>query len=95
MRFQHEARVAGGGPQPIPSIRDHNWAVPSALEAVIRRALAFDPTERFPHADVFVNAFHAAAQGIFRTAPLSASPPGVGREERCRRRSPQMHSAHL
>jgi hypothetical protein len=34
-------RLAGGTPQPISSIRDRNRAVPSALEAVIRRALAF------------------------------------------------------
>jgi eukaryotic-like serine/threonine-protein kinase len=68
-------RLAGGDPQPVPSIRDRNCAVSPALEAVIRRALAFDPKERFPHAGAFLSALNAAAQGIFEVAHLSASPP--------------------
>jgi eukaryotic-like serine/threonine-protein kinase len=75
-------RLADGDPQPVPSIRDRNCAVSPALEAVIRRALAFDPKERLPHAGAFLNALNAAAQGgIFEVAHLSASPPAIARDE--------------
>jgi tetratricopeptide (TPR) repeat protein len=43
-------RMSLGMPVPVPSLRSRNPAIPSAVEAIIQRALAFDAEERFPDA---------------------------------------------
>jgi len=40
-------RMSLGMAVPVPSIREPNPAVPPAIDAIVRRALAFDPEERF------------------------------------------------
>ncbi|CAB4875629.1 unannotated protein [freshwater metagenome] len=53
-----------------PSV--HNPAVPPALEAVVLRALAKEPTARFEDADAFIDALEAARDGIAPPpAPMS------------------------
>jgi serine/threonine protein kinase len=46
-----------------PSLRALNPAVPPAVEAVILRALAKDPAQRYPSVRQFADAFRAAASG--------------------------------
>jgi serine/threonine protein kinase len=40
---------------PIPSIQQYKYDTPSALQELIEKALAKDPTRRFPNVDAFIN----------------------------------------
>ncbi len=59
---------------PVPSAQDMGAAVPPALEAILRRALAKDPAQRFPALADFRRALEGWLEG--RPAP-SAMPPAV------------------
>jgi protein kinase-like protein len=53
-----------------PSLRAANPAVPAGVEAVIRRALAKEPSQRYPSVAMFAEALRAVASGV----PYEASP---------------------
>ncbi|RIK39806.1 MAG: serine/threonine-protein kinase, partial [Chloroflexi bacterium] len=66
--------------QPPPSPRQFNPAIPPQVEAIILRALAKDPSERFPSAGAFANALrHWDAPEPVRTEtallPATSAPP--------------------
>jgi tetratricopeptide (TPR) repeat protein len=56
-------RMSVGMAVPVPSIRARNPDAPEAAEAVIRRALAHDPAERFPDAGAFADAVQRVLAG--------------------------------
>jgi serine/threonine-protein kinase len=67
---------------PIPSLLAAKPDLPPACEAVVTRALAKDPDERYPSVGEFLNAFAAAAApapgGATAPAPTAAAPgPGA------------------
>ena len=47
-------RYSLGMPVPPPSPRAHNPAIPGSVDEIVRKALAFDPTERFRDAGEIV-----------------------------------------
>jgi serine/threonine-protein kinase len=57
----------------LPSER--NPEVGPALDAVVMRALAKDPTARFASADEFISALQQARVGIAPTLPTNSAPP--------------------
>ena len=71
-------RMAVGVAVPVPSLRARNPAVPAEVEAVVRRALAPDPAERFPHAGAFADAVDAVLRPVERSAVAAAVPPVAG-----------------
>jgi len=56
-----EARLRGGGRVEPPAAREVAAGVPPALEAIVRRAMAFDPADRYPSVEAL-----AAEIGRFR-----------------------------
>jgi tetratricopeptide (TPR) repeat protein len=56
-------RMSVGMAVPVPSIRARNPEVPEAAVAVIRRALAHDPAERFADAGAFADAVQRVLSG--------------------------------
>jgi serine/threonine protein kinase len=48
-------RMSLGMPVPVPSLRQRNPAIPPALDEVIRRALSFEPEDRYPDAGAFAS----------------------------------------
>jgi len=67
------SRMGIGLPVPVPSLRTRAAAVSPALEAVVQRALAHDPAERYPHAGAFAEALDRA-----RRNPDELPPPPTG-----------------
>lgn len=57
-------RMALGMSVPAPSLRDRNPAIPTAIEAIVQKALAFDPEDRFPEAGEMANAVGDALRGL-------------------------------
>lgn len=73
-------RMMLGMPVRPPSIRKTHPAVPAAVEAVLLKALAFDPRDRFPDAVAMLNALEEGIRSLSGTPvepylPLSAVPP--------------------
>lgn len=62
--------------EPVPSVRDIDPNVPSAIDAVVQRALAKRPEDRFPTAGAFAEAFR---QAVDNNTVLS-NPPLLGEE---------------
>lgn len=64
--------------QPPPPIHTLNPAVPLQLERIVLRALAKDPSQRYPDANAFARAYSVRATGDARTqfnlAPVSVPP---------------------
>ena len=77
---QDTERRRAGLPVPIPSLAARNAAVPAEVEALVRRALADDPAERFADAGEMAAALHRAVSRLRRTVDLPhdatvAAPP--------------------
>lgn len=78
--------VLHGEPPPLSSLRSD---VPASLEAIVARALALDPAQRFPSADAFACAlepFASSARDVAAvvragTTPVGADAPSAPREE--------------
>jgi eukaryotic-like serine/threonine-protein kinase len=69
---------------PVPSVLDRNDAVPPALDAVARKAMAKDPVERYPDGAAMAKALYAAGAasrgGAIAAAGLTAGAlvhPGI------------------
>ncbi len=69
-------RMGIGLPVPAPSIRARNPAIPPEVEAVVARALASDPEERYPHAGAFAEAVDRARRTMGETTLPPYAPPG-------------------
>src|SRR5215470_3697562 len=63
---------------PLPPSR-FNVQVPGAMDAVVRRALAKRPEDRYPNAEEFADGLRAAAQREAASAPQTATPPPAAR----------------
>ncbi len=60
---------------PIPTMRQHRPDTPEALEAVIRRATAKQPGDRYPSAGDLADAYAASVHGISSGAHVSVPAP--------------------
>ncbi|HEX2204954.1 MAG TPA: serine/threonine-protein kinase, partial [Longimicrobium sp.] len=69
-------RLSIGMEVPLPSVRARNPAVPPPVEAIVRRALAFDPAERFANATAMAEALDAVLRGL-EGSPAAAAIPAV------------------
>jgi serine/threonine protein kinase len=69
------AKMYAHGSEPPPSARERNPAVPKPLDAVIRRAMAKAPDQRFQTAGELGAAASAALVGTTPTLPRAASGP--------------------
>ncbi|MDR0787488.1 MAG: protein kinase [Gemmatimonadota bacterium] len=58
------SRMSLGMPVEVPSLRALNPAVPEAIEAVVRKSLAFDPEARYPTAGKFAEALETAMRTL-------------------------------
>ena len=69
-------RMSAGMEVPVPSLRARNPQVPEEVEAVIRRALAPNPAERFENAGALADALASPLRRLSDT-PLAAVVPGA------------------
>jgi cytochrome c-type biogenesis protein CcmH/NrfG len=67
-------RMSVGMPVPVPSIRARRADVPEPVEAVLSRAMSFDPLERFPDAGAFADALQRVMAGEPAPPPPVAAP---------------------
>ncbi|CAA9301781.1 MAG: hypothetical protein AVDCRST_MAG89-521 [uncultured Gemmatimonadetes bacterium] len=70
-------RMGAGMDVPTPSLRARNPRVPEEVEAIIRRALASNPADRFPHAGAMADALEGPLRRLGET-PAAALLPGAG-----------------
>lgn len=70
-------RMGAGMDVPTPSLRARNPGVPEEVEAIIRRALASNPADRFPHAGAMADALEGPLRRLGET-PAAALLPGAG-----------------
>jgi len=70
------SRLAAGTNVPLPSIKAHNSAVPPDVEAIVRRALAHDPTERYANASLLANAIEAVLHRL--SDEVTRALPAIG-----------------
>ncbi len=75
------ARMAIGVDVPLPSLRARNPGVPDDVEAVVRRALADEPEERFQGAGLFADALEGPVRRLADTPEGEAVPPLAGMPE--------------
>src|ERR1700741_3088339 len=71
-------RMAVGLDVPVPSVRARNPAASPEVEEVIRRALAHDPAQRYPHAAAFAEAVDSVLRVVGLTAAATAVPSVTG-----------------
>jgi tetratricopeptide (TPR) repeat protein/tRNA A-37 threonylcarbamoyl transferase component Bud32 len=69
-------RMGAGMVVPVPSLRARNPQVPDEVEAIIRRALAADPAQRYENAGMLADALASPLRRIADT-PLAAVVPGA------------------
>lgn len=67
-------RMSLGMAVPTPDLRGRNPAIPPPVEEVVRRALAYEPTERFADAAAFARALDDAMRGM-ADAPIAPYMP--------------------
>jgi len=74
---QDRNRMSLGIPVEVPPLRVINPAIPGTVEAVVRRALSFDPEARYPNAGGFAAALESAMRAIADTPvePYSGGAP--------------------
>jgi hypothetical protein len=68
-RETHVATMYAHAHEPPPSVREVAPALPSALDAVVQRAMAKDPGDRYPSAGDLARATAAAVEGRTVAAP--------------------------
>ncbi len=71
------SRMGAGMDVPTPSLRARNPRVPEEVEGIIRRALASNPADRFPHAGAMADALEGPLRRLGET-PAAALLPGAG-----------------
>lgn len=69
-------RMSLGMPVEPPSMRAINPAVPEAAEEIVRKALSFDPADRFPSAVEMSNALESALRAL-PDMPIAPYPGGA------------------
>ncbi len=57
-------RMSLGMPAEVPTLRNLNPAIPEQAEAIVRKALSFEPTDRFADAVEMSNALEAALRSL-------------------------------
>jgi serine/threonine protein kinase len=67
-------RLSLGMPVPVPSLRQHEPSISPAVDEVIRKALRFDPTDRFPDAAAFAAVLEQARRESGEAAPSQREP---------------------
>lgn len=64
--------------EPIPSIKKYNTDIPDALAALVYKAMAKDPDERFASAEEFLTALNHLEASLYPTdTPIAKLPPVV------------------
>lgn len=69
-------RLSIGMEVPLPSVRARNPAVPEAVEAIVRRTLAFDPAQRFASGAAMAEALDAVLRAL-EGSPAAGAVPAV------------------
>ena len=71
---------------PDRALRDLNAGIPAAVAAVIEKAMAYDPADRYPDADAMADALDAAVVvapvGDIESAPIPVAVPAPPEDER-------------
>ncbi len=75
----HRATMARHVIEPATPVRGLRPDAPVAVEAAIARALAKEPSDRFPTALEFAEALEAPASGLLTVFPLTGGSPGDAR----------------
>lgn len=70
-------RMGAGMEVPVPSLRARNPQVPEEVEAIVRRALAPDPAQRFENAGALADALASPLRRL-ADSPLAGVVPGAG-----------------
>ena len=68
-------RMGAGIEVPTPSLRSRNPRVPDEVEAIIRRALASDPAQRFANAGAMADALEGPLRRLGETPAAAVVPP--------------------
>ena len=74
---QDRNRFAAGMEVPLPSLRARNPVVPQEVDALVARALAANPAERFENAGAFADALDAAIRRLPEEAAGARVPAGA------------------
>jgi hypothetical protein len=77
--FGDDRRRGAAGWTPARGVREMNPAIPAAVEEVLRRAMAYDPAERFPDAGEMASALDRATGSeatVPATVPLATAAAG-------------------
>ena len=71
-------RISIGMDVPLPSLRARNSAVPVEVEEIVRRALAFDPAQRFANAGAMAEALEGPLRALGGSAAAGVVPRVAG-----------------